>query len=386
MFVTLVLAGSVLAQADGRDLARWENGPSADPSFFPIAVWLQDPKNARRFQEAGINLYVGLWKGPTEAQLAALREAGMRVICSQNAVGLAHKDDKTIAAWMHNDEPDNAQTITDPKTGQRRYGGPVPPEKVVADYERLRAADPTRPVLLNLGQGVANDAWKGRGSGAKPEDYLTYVQGADIVSYDVYPVAGINRDDGGDLLWYVAKGVDRLRGWSEGRKIIWNCIEASRVSNLKAKVTPHQLRAEVWMSLVHGSTGLIYFVHQFQPTFKEASLLDDPELLPAVTAVNRQVRELAPVLNAPTIAEGVSVVSTNEDVPIDVMVKRHAGATYVFAVAMRNGPTRGRFTLPGRKGPAQVDVLGEGRSLVAHEGRFEDAFQPFDVHLFKIAD
>src|ERR1041385_7068733 len=45
---------------------------SEDPGFFPIAVWLQDPRNAVRYREAGINLYVALWKGPTEEQLAAL--------------------------------------------------------------------------------------------------------------------------------------------------------------------------------------------------------------------------------------------------------------------------------------------------------------------------
>jgi hypothetical protein len=33
------------------------------------------------------------------------------------------------------------------------------------------------------------------------------------------------------------------------------------------------------MSLIRGSRGLIYFVHQFKPTFREAALLDDPEML-----------------------------------------------------------------------------------------------------------
>src|ERR1051326_3783268 len=65
----------------------WKNGPSADPGYFPIAVWLQDPKRAPEFEKAGINLYVGLWQGPTEPQLAALKAAGMRVICEQNAIG-----------------------------------------------------------------------------------------------------------------------------------------------------------------------------------------------------------------------------------------------------------------------------------------------------------
>ena len=114
----------------------------ADPAYFPIAVWLQDPRNAEAYKRAGINLYVGLWRGPTEAQLAALKQAGMPVICHQNRVGLAHRDDPTIVGWMHGDEPDNAQEVRDPKTGRRGYGPPIPPARIVADYERLHGRRP----------------------------------------------------------------------------------------------------------------------------------------------------------------------------------------------------------------------------------------------------
>ena len=50
----------------------------------------------------------------------------------------------------------------------------------------------------NLGQGVANDDWKGRARGASLDDYPGYVRGSDNVSFDVYPVAGIDRADGGE--------------------------------------------------------------------------------------------------------------------------------------------------------------------------------------------
>ncbi len=133
--------------------AAWKSGPSTDAKYFPIAVWLQDPRNAAKYKAAGINIYMGLWEGPTEAQLAALKAAGMPVICDQNAVGLKHKDDPTIIGWMHGDEPDNAQEIP----GGKGYGPPIKPEKIVADYQQMQAADPSRPVILNLGQGVAWD-------------------------------------------------------------------------------------------------------------------------------------------------------------------------------------------------------------------------------------
>src|SRR5262245_20929161 len=46
--------------------AAWRNGPGRLADDFPLAVWLQAPRNAGRYQALGINLYVGLWRGPTE--------------------------------------------------------------------------------------------------------------------------------------------------------------------------------------------------------------------------------------------------------------------------------------------------------------------------------
>lgn len=381
-----LLLGAAPAGPGGARLpyAQWKHGPPADPGYFPIAVWLQNPNNAERYKAAGINLYVGLWQGPTEEQLAALRKAGMPVICSPNAVGMAHKDDPIIVGWMHGDEPDNAQEVVDPQTGQRSWGPCIPPERIVKDYEAIRRRDPSRPVLLNLGQGVANDGWVGRGPGAKLSDYETYVLGGDIISYDVYPVAGLEKPNPESYLWYVAKGVDRLRKWTGGRKVLWNCIECTQIGTVGRKATPHQVRAEVWMSIIHGSRGLIYFVHQFAPSFNEHALLDDPEMLKAVTALNRQIRTLAPVINRPDLEGVAAVTSSAKDVPIDLAAKRHGGATYVFAVGMRNAPTRGSFEVRGLKKSATAEVLGEGRTLKVTQGRFEDDFRPYDVHLYRI--
>ena len=359
---------------------RWQNGPPGDAGYFPIAVWLQVPRNAERYKAAGFNLYVGLWKGPTEEQLAALAKAGMPVICAQNQVGLAHRDDPTIVGWMHGDEPDNAQSLGEGKG----YGPPVRPQKVIDDYAAWRRADPSRPVLLNLGQGVANDTWHGRGSGAKQSDYLEYVKGGDIVSFDIYPVASGLPDVHGKL-WMVALGVDRLRRWSNDECIIWNCIECTRISNLEAKPTPHDVRAEVWMSLIHGSRGLIYFVHQFKPRFIEAGLFADPEMLREVTAINTQIHELAPVLNSETIADADAVESSNPEVPVDVMVKQHEGKTYVFAVAMRGAETEATFTLQDGPDVAIAEVLGEGRSIEVKANAFTDHFGPYDVHLYRVS-
>jgi hypothetical protein len=359
---------------------RWEKGPPGSADFFPLAVWLQSPAKAQAYRAAGINTYVALWRGPTAEQLATLRAADMKVICSQNAVGLRHLDDPAIIGWMHGDEPDNAQSL-----GQGKgYGPPIPPEKIVADYENIRAADPRRPVMLNLGQGVAWDRWRGRGVRTNhPDDYPEYIKGGDIVSFDIYPAAHDSPEVAGKLD-FVARGVERLVKWGTGRKVIWNCIECTRISNPTRKATPAQVRAEVWMSLIHGSQGIIYFVHEWQPTFNESALLSDPEMLAAVTAINRQITRLAPVLNGPPLADRVQVTSTNTAVPLAIMVKGQPGRLYVFAVGMQEGATQATFNLaePGRNGT--VEVIDESRTIDLKASRFEDRFQPWEVHLYQL--
>lgn len=384
LFTLCLCAASTFAapSAASGTYAKWSHGPPLDASFFPLAVWLQSPANADRYRAAGINTYVALWKGPTEEQLASLKKSGIRLVCQQNALALRHLDDPTIIGWMHGDEPDNAQSLG---RGQG-YGPPITPEKIVDSYQRLRAADASRPVMLNLGQGVAWDGWHGRGSRSRhPEDYPKYIEGCDIVSFDIYPAVHDSPEVAGKL-WFVAQGVERLANWSGGRKLVWNCLECTRISNPNRKPTPHEVRAEAWMSLIHGSRGLIYFVHQFKPAFREAALLDDPEMLTAVTALNKEITGLAPVLNSPPQTLAATVKSDDSAVPVAIMSREYQGAIYLFAVAMRDGHASAAFTLPGVSGTKPVEVLGEKRSLTMSDGTFQDSFEAWDVHLYRVSE
>ncbi|MBD3176154.1 MAG: hypothetical protein GF320_13320 [Armatimonadia bacterium] len=364
----------------------WTHGPWHEPGFFPIGVWLQNPANAERYQEAGINTYVGLWQGPTEEQLAALDEAGMWVICDQNEVGLDHVEDNTIIGWLQHDEPDNAQPEHDPVTGEMTgYGPPVRPEDVVARYEEMKEKDPSRPVLLNLGQGLANPAWVGRGSEGRPEDYATYVWGGDILSFDIYPVTNTRLPEGGHELWYVAKGLDRLRALSENERILWSVLECTHIGNADAIASPHEIRAQAWMSIIHGATGIVWFVHEFAPAFQESALLARPEQLEAVTAVNAEITGLAEVLRSPTVPGLATVESQNPRVPVDLMCKDYGGFAYLFAVAMEEEPTDATFAVTDIPPGARIEVLGEDRALRADGGVFTDHFEGWGVHVYRVA-
>ena len=206
--------------------AKWTRGPPSDPSYFPIAVWLQSEGNATKYAAIGVNLFIGLWQGPTDDQLNVLADAGMPAVADQSGVWASHLNDATIPAWrIPDDEPDNAQP-----DGSGGYGPCISPSTIVSDYQAIVAADATRPVYLNLGQGVAYDAYVGRGSACsgRLDMYAEYEKGADIVSFDIYPVNNTDGTTHGNL-WYVAQGVDRLRQWSEYKKPVWNWIEVTGI-------------------------------------------------------------------------------------------------------------------------------------------------------------
>ena len=354
-------------------------GLSPSPETFPLAVGLQDPSNAKRYQDIGINTYVGLWRGPTEEQLDALDTARIRLICGQTERSLRFKDRATIVGWMHGDEPDNAQALPSGKG----YGPPISPARIVEGYEKIRKADPDRPVLLNLGQGVAWDGYYGRGVRTNhPEDYREYLKGCDIASFDIYPASHENKEIAGNL-WYVPLGVDRLQQWSDGRKGVWCCIETTRINNPNRKPTPGQMRSEVWMALIHGAKGIIYFAHEFKPKFIEAGLLADPEMAKEVAAVNKQILALAPALNSPDLKSAVTVASSPDDQPIDFVVKRDKETTHVFSVAMRPGKATASFSLAEPR-DVRVEVIGEDRTIEANGGKWEDQFNGYQVHLYRI--
>jgi len=360
---------------------KWPKGPSANPAHFPIGVWLQSPSNAAKYKAAGINMYVGLWQGPTEAQLAELTAAGMPVICYQNEVGLAHVDDPIIIGWSQQDEPDNAQS-----DGKGGYDPPVLPEVIVERYNEMRANDYTRPIFLNLGQGVANTNYIGRGTRrGHMDDYPEYIKGADIISFDIYPVASPYEEIQGNIE-YVANGVDSLVEWSDGAKPVWNFIECTHISSTK-KASPAQVKAEVWSSIIHGSKGIMYFVHQFQPTFNEDALLDDSEMLEAVTAINAQITELAPLISS----DDKSSHWYPKTGKIDIMAKMdyredHLGDMYIFAVNKYDRTETLTITDRGKSRDSRNwEVLGEDRVVGDFSG-FSDEFGPYEVRIYRQED
>lgn len=350
--------------------ARYSNGLPSEPSFFPIGVWLQNPANAPRYQPLDINTFVGLWKGPTESQLALLAKYGMFAIAAQNEISLASPNRGVIRGWLQDDEPDNAQPI-----GFGLHGTCIPAAEVVRRTRKLKSVDPSRPVMINFGQGIANEFWHGRGPCTGDQAYYSVaVEDADILSMDIYPV-GSDIPQVKGRLEYVGRGVTNLVRRATSDQSVWAVLETT------GTITPAQVRSEVWMAIIHGAKGIVYFVHEFAPLFREDGIFRRPDVVQEVARNNALIKALAIPLNGPSLAGKLNVQS---DSTIATLFKEFQGKFYLFAVGMKNSTARARFTLEGID-QTQVVVIGENRTLLMSQGTFEDSFDKYGVHIYEIS-
>jgi hypothetical protein len=416
--------------------AQFSSGPSSSPDYFMRAVWLQSPSKAGLYQAVGVNQFVGLWDGTVEVNpkegpiLPLLRQYNMQVLGDQES-GLAGADaarhlvDPIIDGWIQVDEPDNAQSL--PGGG---YGDCILPSAVISKYKSIKVADPKRPVYLGLGQGTgfnSGSCYEGRGgtccSAARGfNDYSVYVQGGDILASDVYP------ENDAHPLWWVGRTTDRLRYWSNYQKPVLQDIELVNFSNSSSvTLTPAEVEAESWMTIIHGARGLLYFVHQFTPVQEEDSIFhpEHADVKSAVARTNMQVAALARVLNSPSVGNGLRVASSSAHAAINVLLKRFRGCTFLLAIndglpqnqtpsanpieetslfcrgsslctdstakaggALSMSPagaTTATFTLRDFPAHATAIVLGEKRQIPVNNGVFSDVFATsYAWHLYQI--
>jgi hypothetical protein len=128
--------------------AGYSRGVPTDPSFFPIAVWLQGTWHApkwlaqigdqclRRQQRGGQCEYAHGRRSADAPDIRNLCDCGPRFGGS-----CQHQQSRHHWMVMSPDEPDNAQS-----SGRGGYGGPpVDPSTIMAEYKSMKAADSTRP-------------------------------------------------------------------------------------------------------------------------------------------------------------------------------------------------------------------------------------------------
>jgi hypothetical protein len=339
--------------------------------FFPLGSWAQQSHRFPLLRSLGFNTFVG--GRAKEYCVEAERAGGYTMTHFDKAM----KGHPALLTWTHSDEPDLGIDKGKPrKTAQ----------EVVDSYKRIREADDSRPVFLNLTSGFME-----RGGRKLPADHAAYYQlvvsGADILSFDYYPIYGWNRPD---RLTWVADGVTQLRALGGESRPVFEFIETSKGSQWvdyekQIDVKPMHTRAEVWMAIIRGATGIMYFTHAWRPKFNEFEPTE--EMRAELKRLNAQITRLAPVILSDPVEQPVSITFA-DGLAGEVMAKKHDGALYLFANNLDLKWRGGKATIDveGLKKGTEIEVVDEDRRLIADEGKFADDFPALGVHIYRIRD
>jgi len=340
--------------------------------FFPLMSWAQSPRRFPLLRSLGFNAFCG---GRAKDYCEAARKAGGYAMPGFDE---ALRGNPALLAWTQGDEPDLGFDKGKPRKSA---------EEVVDAYKRLRGKDETRPVFQNLTSCFMES---GPDAGKRTRDerkayYGVLAEGADVFGFDIYPIYGWNKDK--DLVW-VADGVRDLRELAGPRKPVIAFIETSKGSkwigaDRQKDVKPEHTRAEVWMAILRGATGIAYFTHAWVPEFTE--FRPDEAMQKELKRTNEQITRLAPVLLADPSKTKATVAFTG-GLKGDLLAKEHEGRLYLFAnnLDMEGRSGTATLTVEGLKKGTPIEVIDEGRKLTADDGKFSDDFAPLAVHLYRI--
>ncbi|MDA0337694.1 MAG: hypothetical protein O2782_21220, partial [bacterium] len=342
----LVPVGSAAADSLTPSVARPTVNPLDDTSLYPIAVWAMPAATAPAFADMGVNIFVA---GGDDAgwcdTLAASGIAGYVHWRSNRPSAEAEAIARSpgFLGWMHGDEPDNPEVVDDVFLHTRH-----PPQALQRAYDEMRASSTPAPMYLNLGQGLAN----GLAQSTPDSLYPAFCRTADIVCYDVYPTS--TQENGVERLHLTARGVERLRAFAGPDKPLWiwlACTDLNGSGSGRGNRAPYayELRAEVWMSILHGADGIGYFAHQFNP-YRGGPAAIPQALQGEMTRTNALLHALAPLLRTGTMQR--LAVDTRQG-QVSAVLWQQAGQSLLVAVNMGSQATHARLTVP----PALAESL-----------------------------
>ena len=370
------LPGVSLEEVDGGAgfYGQFSNALPSSPGWFPIGVWgSYNHTQANRDLDAaaGINTYV--WVADNSFMPAIRADGRFKVIQDHNNRTNVGAE---TAGWSLGDEVDMC-------CGPPGFLGGNGYDMLTSNHSKLPVDGRLR--YTNYGKGVM--FWETDADAAK----FVNLPFLGVVSNDIYWFTDPNERSraGYRVAASYGKTVDRMRyldGLDGQRKPIWNFVEAGWPFTESAaqggrSIQPAELRAAVWHSLIAGARGIIYFQHSFGgPCIGDHHVIRSncEGTRAMVSAVDAQVKSLAPVLNSPTVTSGSSASQG-----IRTMVKWNGQNLYVFAGSTGAGST-GQIDIPC-VGDASASVLGENRTVPVSAGSLRDQFADGNaIHIYRI--
>jgi hypothetical protein len=361
--------------------------------FFPLAGFNQNWSTFPTWHDRGLNTMIGepswVLEGLTKTEMIKRwdQEAakfGMKVIRQPLPNPKEDIGNTTLIAWLQEDEP-NA-------TG----GGVRNLPLAIANYKKWKEIDPTRPVFLNFaGPDVTTAVDGATPSWCKAPDYncsltsnhLDYINKAlDWVGNDLYPLAGYLPEESrrGDVT-YIADPIDRIQTWTDKPQFAF--VETS--NQLFVKQAPRganrdEVRAEIWVAIIHGVRGLAYFSAVVPPNGDGWAEDGTPESVGAELKIqNGVVTQLAPVLQGPINPPSLGATVPS---PLQVGWRDAPSGRHFFVVnTKKTAVSNATLSLSGVGPATSATVFNESRTVALSDGKLTDSFGPYAVHIYVVA-
>jgi len=333
--------GPMLAASQART-----NGSSIyvdDRPFLPTAVWQQCSDMFNSNIEDGINLFMGDGCKDDTTLPERLSGRAYSIVDSENA----NATGRGVIGWYF---PDEWDAFLQSRVKRSDLQDDIP------------ASRPGRISFLTLTNHFysrADPLPQGKGM------YPVLFQIPDVLGFDLYPLQVWCRPAFGDVF----DSQHELREVSGKPTFQW--IEVARMEQICNKhpeldPTPETVRAETWLSIAGGATGVGYFPnHWSAPIGTE------------IARSNRQLKALSQALLGP-------VVTASSDNPaVRVSARSLNGALYAIAVNTSSSTTQAKISVEGIAGRSAT-ALGERAAVAADDQGFSDSFGPLAARVYII--
>ncbi len=311
------------------------------------------------------------WDGPGTndtaiAYLDECRKYGLQAFIGFDRKKLQAEDNEFVAervgalsrhpallAWYLFDEPDGADQY-------------VPPDQLRREYRLIKALDRMHPIVVTV---------------AGMENMPLYHD-----SYDVY--------------WSMdySNPASNVRAFEQHRHAlrpdvplmsIVHCYDGYQLGGNgavfevdKFQPGPAMLRANAFMAIAHGSSGLCWWWWG-QGSNAYMTVANAPKAWDALKETVRQIRALRPVLEA-QVAPRTWIEKPAADTEVHFWEKRLPDRTVIIAVNRDSKPCDLTFASPSLNGKPRATVLFEDRAVALTAGRLTDSFAPLAVHIYEV--
>ena len=355
--------------------------------FFPIGVYSVCEREFNGnsldaafegLKAAGVNTVHSYSDTRGEKFLSAADRHGLKVWSGMHAADKAFvektRHHRSVLAWYVGD--DTAMHAE--------------PFEVHDRVDSVLSADPTR---ITCQADVMN-------SGDAVSSYRAFVKVTDVFMPEIYPCHSAERVPQPDCVARAIRDMKRFRSdVAEAKdvrpKAIWPIIQYFDGWNAwKRFPTRDELFAMSFASIVHGANGITFYTYggwiiPEQKVFN-LGITTSAERWGNMTNLTARVASLAPALLSetggrcdPKVTAGPAEDPLGQP-SVTALWKRTADATWLIAVNAAPAKVRATFALPAGTAAGDAEVLWENRRVTVAGGSFDEAFESFAVHVYRL--